>query len=192
MQSYKLTLQNTEVIFNSIPIDKIDRYYNILLSNSPFAEEYLFNKITDNKYNIDELTAGIVTTVIFASFKISGRLIKPEDLPNKIDEYRETISNNAYYILYASIIKYMPSYTLDILKEKSLTEIFELFALAENIKGDKIADTDKMRELISNPTGKPALKKKGVSAISKEELNSLKAVLQREEFDGMPISSEYD
>lgn len=188
MQTYKIILSNTEIEFSLISAEKIDRYYYMVSTENPNAEELIFKEITNNRYNIDELNAGIIPTVVFASIVKSGRLAKKDDFANKIEEYRPIVNNNLYYILYGSIIKYIPTYSLETLKTKTINELFELFALAEFIKGEHIADVDKIRQLLSDEPKKKNLKKRGISSITKEELNALKAALQYEEFEGMPIA----
>ncbi|MDY0198879.1 MAG: hypothetical protein RBR68_13795 [Tenuifilaceae bacterium] len=188
MQTYKITLNNIEIEFGLISAEKIDRYHYMISTENPNAEELIFKEITNNKYDINDLNAGIIPTVVFASIMKSGRLAKRDDFANKIEEYRPVVNNNAYYILYGSIIKYIPAYTLEILKTKSINELFELFALAEFIKGEHIADVDKIRQLLSDEPKTGNLKKRGISSITKEELNALKAALQCEEFEGMPIA----
>ena len=189
MQKYKITLNKEDIEFNTISAEKIDKYYAMISTENPYAEELIFKEITNNKYDIDSLNAGIIPTIVYIAITKSGRLVKKEDFPNKIDEYRPYVNNNAYYILYGSIIKYIQSYKLEDLKTKTIEELFELFALAEFIKGSNIADTDKMREMLSDDPKKNQLKKRGVSSITKEELNALKAAIQVDEFEGMPIEN---
>ena len=189
MTKYKYTTYDgeKEIVFRTITLDEAGRFLNgIKLSNDPFAEEYIFGLITDNKYVTDDIEAGVIPTVIYLSFCLSGVFKNEIDIPNKIDETREVLDNNAYYLMYATIVKAQPAFTLDILKEKSVNEILELFAFSELVLGHKAVDTDKARESVAPK----AVSAKGIKNITKEEIANLQETLGSMEFDGV-LQDEY-
>ena len=183
MTKYKYTTVNEDsYIFRLITLDESDRFLNgINATNTPYAEEYIFSLITDNAYNIDELDAGVIPTIVFLSFSLSGLFKEQIDIPNKIDETRKLLNNNAYYLIYSTIIKAQPSYSLDTLKNKTANEILELFAFSEIVLGKQQVDTDKAREAMI-PKVQSA---KGIKGITKEEIANLQETLSGMEFDGV-------
>jgi hypothetical protein len=191
MTQYKYSVigDESEILFRAITLDEASRFINgFKQTNDPFAEEYIFELITDNKYNVDTLDAGIIPTVIFLAFSLSGVFKEQIDIPNKIDLARETLDGNAYYMMYAAIIRSQPSFTLDTLKQKTTNEVLELFAFAEIILGVKQVDTDKARESIVPDSTKSTAK--GIKAITKEEIANLQETLGMMEFDGV-LQDEY-
>lgn len=190
MTKYKYTtISDQEIIFRTITLDESARFLNgIKLSEGdPYADEYIFDIITENAYDTDSLDAGIVPIIIFLSFALSGAFKEEIDIPNKIDTAREDITGSAFYLMYATICKAQPGYTLDILKTKTANEILELFAFSEMVLGRKEVDTDKAREAVAGPkTTAP----KGVKAITKEEIANLQETLGMMEFDGV-LQDEY-
>lgn len=185
MKQYKyVAVDGTEIVFRLLSAEESDRAFQTLSQKDTFVDEFLFNLITENKYSPDELLAGIIPSVIFVALKISGTLRNKEDFPKKIDFFRAKIDENAYYILYATIVRAQPSYNLDNLKVKTLTELIELYTFSEVILGKKIIDTNKIYQLIEEESAsKP---KRGIKSVTSEELEALKAALGNEEYGGMP------
>lgn len=193
MKRYRYTtIDNESIEFRGLSAEESDKFYNGMLSGNPFAEEFIFDTITDSKYDINELYAGIVPFVVYASFKLSGYYSKHEDVANFIDNAREQYENNIYHkMFYSKIMKIAPgTYKLEELKDKTLNELLELYVLMESILDAKLHDTNKMREALKEDASNATNKKgKVLSKITKEELSALKAVLQANEFDGAPIES---
>jgi predicted metal-dependent phosphotriesterase family hydrolase len=81
------------------------------------------------------------------------------------------------------------TYKLEELKKKTLNELLELYVLAETIIDAKLHDTDKMRESLKEGISGTTTKQKNkvLNKITKEEIESLKAVLKANEFNGAPI-----
>lgn len=185
MKQYKLPLiDGREIAFNSISAEDADRFYQAILSqpNNSDLEEYIFNVATDGRYKDDlaSLDAGIILTIIYASFSLSGVLLDIKQFPRMIEEAREKTSGNAYNLLYSTIIKGMPSYNPDMLKAKGLNELLELFTMAENVLGGPQIDLNKLREILGSArmpkkgTGKYKEREgKGVALIKEAELKSL-------------------
>lgn len=184
MKQYKIKdISGTEIVFRALSAEEADRLYSILkmTASSAEIEESIFNTITDNKYNIADLKAGIVPVIISLAFSISGLIKKNEDIFNFIDNTRDAINKNAYFEIYAKIAQFQ-KYTLDELKQKTLNEILELYAFSEKIAGQQFIDTKKSREsLLDHPEDK--LKKKGVNKYTKAEIDSLKAAIQSSNFE---------
>jgi hypothetical protein len=198
MSDYKLPLiDGREIDFTSLRAEDADRFYQTIISNPADAslEEYIFNIITDGKYKdqLDSFDAGIILAIVYCSFSMSGVLMDIKELPGLIDDARESVSYNAYNLLYTTIIKAMPSYTPDVLKIKSLKELLELTAMAETVLGNPHIDTKKLREILGSPAGKNKASGKyadrhgkGVGLIKEEELLSLTKqlnVMQEADFD---------
>jgi hypothetical protein len=187
MKYYKIpTIDGMDIEFRTISAEESDRfYYALKQENNPHLEEYIFNLITDSRYIDKNLSAGIIPLVVYTSFKTSGVVLKKIDFPIIIDEYREIVSKNTYYPIFAKIIGTQSQHTLAELKEKTLNELLELLALAELMDRQPLFDTNKMRDAIkqeeaikSNPTIKT-----GVKGLNKELLESLKIALQKDEED---------
>ncbi len=190
MTKYKYTpeVDSEEIVFRTISLDEAERFLSgIRITDGPYAEEYIFSLITEEKYNIDSLEAGIIPTVIFLSFSLSGVFKSQIDIPNKIDAIREVLTDNAFYLMYATIVKAQPAFTLDMLKQKTVNEILELFAFAEIVLGSKQVDTEKARESMAEQKAPTA---KGIKAITKEEITNLQETLGMMEFDGV-LQDEY-
>ena len=191
MKWYKYPISNTEFIeFRTINASEADMFYPSIDVENAQTEEYIFNKITNNKYNINELNAGIIISIVYISFKLSGYITKHEDIIDSIESSRVSFELKLYHkMFFAKIMKYIPGvYKLDELKSMSINELLELYILCEDISGGTIYDTVKMREaLLEGPKAKKKSGNKAMNSITKEELSSLKASLQAEEFDGMPI-----
>jgi len=188
---YKYQAEKDKYIeFRSLSAEEADRMYVAVMSGNPYAEEFVFNAITMDKYDIDDLSAGIITNVVYSAFKLSGYYAKQEDIANTIDNARSLYENNIYHkMFYSKIMKIVPGvYKLEELKTKTLNELLELYVLCESVIDGQIHDTAKMREILASTEEKKTKpKSKIINMITKEELSALKASLQAEEFDGMPI-----
>ena len=93
--TYQYQIGDHTIEFTSIPAEFSERVTaSILESDNPYFLEFLFNKITKNKYDIEQFEAGIIINVIFSALKISGTIKEPSDIPDKIEKFRE-ISNNS-------------------------------------------------------------------------------------------------
>ena len=123
---------------------------------------------------------------------MSGVLTDVKELPSLIDEARENVGYSAYNLLYTTIIKAMSSYKFDELKEKSLNELLELFAIAESVLGGANVDTKKLRDILGTPQSNKASGKyadrhgKGVALVETDQLASLTRqldLLQQADFD---------
>lgn len=182
MTKYKYTgIGDNEIIFRTISLEEAGRFSNGLnVTDDPYAEEYIFDIITDHQYDIDSLDAGIIPIIIFLSLSLSGLFKEEIDIPNKIDDIRKDLDGNPYYLMYSVIAKAQPSYTLDQLKLKTANEILELFAFSELVLGHKQIDTDKARESIAPKTTVA----KGIKGITKEEILGLQEALSGFEFEG--------
>jgi hypothetical protein len=198
MANYKLPLiDGREIDFTSLKAEDADKFYQTIISQSenPDLEEYIFNIVTDGRYRdeMDSFDAGIILVVVYSSFSLSGVLVDIKDLPSLIEEARDTVSYNAYNLLYTTILKAMPSYKLEELKIKSLNELLEMFAIAESVIGTPNVDTAKLREILGVPkSNKKASGKysdrhgKGVALVKENELKSLTEhlnLLQEADFD---------
>lgn len=186
MKQYKyVAVDGTEIVFRLLSAEESDRVIQVVSQRNPFVDEYLFNLITDNKYKVNDLLAGIIPTVISISLKVSGVLKTRIDFPKKIDSFRASMDDNAYYILYATIIKAQPSYNLEELKKKTLMEILELFTFSELVIGKQVIDTKKIYQMIDDENKvKPT---KGIKSVTPEELEALKIALGSEEgYGGTP------
>lgn len=171
--------------FSSVSSETSDVIFNLLQVNKEHPEylKYVFDKITSDKYNTDELPAGIIHTIIYLSLKLSGVVRSINDIADNIDKNRESVKNNVYYTLFSSIIKAMPSYTLDELKLKTTNEIFELIAFSEKILDKQIYDTSKIRTISENNASSSENKEKRlINNISNEEIDEIKNLISRQEF----------
>lgn len=179
---YKLkTINNFEIEFKSLSAELADKYYFLLKKmNSLETEEYIFNEITDHRYDLETLPAGIILSVIFTAFKLSGVFKSEESIPEYIEKAREKENSNTYSYFYAVIIKFLPSYKLEDLKEKSINELLELIAIAETIAGTELFDTKKMKEAISSKENKA---KTGISSVTKREIDALMTTLNDSQYD---------
>ena len=188
---YKYTsLANEEIVFRALSAEEADRVYQSLPNGNVYLEEYIFNLITDSRYDIDSLEAGIVPTIVFAALKLSGVLKTALDLPDGIEKLREIVNGNAYYLLYATIVKAQPSYDLSKVRKLSFNELMEEFAFSELILGQKTIDTAKARksiEQVAQSKDNSGIKKKGIKAFTSEEIDILKQAIGAEEYGGMPI-----
>ena len=185
MKQYKyIAVDGTEIVFRLLSAEESDRAFQTLSEKDTFVDEFLFNLITANKYNPDDLLAGIISSVLFVALKISGTLRNRLDFPKQIDQSRKNVNENAYYILYAAIVKAQPSYNLEGLKQKTLSELIELYTFSEVVLGKQIIDTKQIYQLIEEETAvKP---KRGIKSVTSEELDALKAALGNEEYGGRP------
>ena len=151
MYTYRDYITATEIEFGTLSATKSDRAYNVLSKiDDPTFIEQTFNLITNNKYNINELEAGIVINVIYSCLKLSGVFKNIKEIPDKIDEARAKVKENILYMFYKTIVKAQPFYTLDILKEKSVNELLDIMAFSDDILGHDSIDTAKMRKLIND------------------------------------------
>ena len=190
MYTYRDYITATEIEFGTLSATKSDRAYNVLSKiDDPTFIEQTFNLITNNKYNINELEAGIVINVIYSCLKLSGVFKNIKEIPDKIDEARAKVKENILYMFYKTIVKAQPFYTLDILKEKSVNELLDIMAFSDDILGHDSIDTAKMRKLINEPTvdGKVIPKKKGVNNVSPEEIDFIKNMIGNEELQQGPF-----
>jgi hypothetical protein len=185
MKKYKYVYGEETIEFSSLSTVDADRFYSILKdSKDPDAEEFVFNQITNSKYNLEDIPAGIVIAVIFASIKLSGVIKNPIDLPNKIEQARDQFDEDIILTFHSVILRYMPSYTPDMLKQKTLNEIIELLTMAERISGQQAVDIDKMKEALCGIDKKA---KKGIAGTSKEEIGQIKSMLDKlEGMGGFP------
>ena len=72
MKKFKLDITDTEsIIFRTITAEEADRFYQLVQTSNPLAEEYIFNTVTDNKYDIDDLNAGVIVVITYLVFKLS-------------------------------------------------------------------------------------------------------------------------
>jgi hypothetical protein len=191
-KNFKLSLDSdTEIIFRTLSAMEADSVYSIIdtYNENPIYIEQIFNTVTEYKYNIEELSSGIPLMVIYASLKVSGFLKDAIDLPSTIELYRDKLKSNAFFAMYASISKVLPSYKLPELKELSTNELFELFAYAEKVAETTMFDTEKMKKAIeAEKSPHTQAVKKGISGVTKDELELLQNILNQEEFQfqGLP------
>jgi hypothetical protein len=191
MQYKYTTLEDQEIIFRALSAEEADRIYQSLSQKNIYLEEYVFNLITDDAYDVDELAAGIIPTVIYAAYQLSGVLKDPIDLPNDIEASRDLVNSNAYYLMYATIVKAQPSYTLKTARQLSLKELMEEFAFSEMVLGSPTIDTKKARASIEKTQAEantaPGVKtKRGINSVTAEELEVLKQIIGTQEYGGMP------
>lgn len=193
MKQYKIEIgDNESYIFRSISAEEADRFNQLLASENPFAEEFIFNIITDNKYNIDDLNAGIIIMAVYAAINLSGYFKDFHNIIDKIEEARTKYSNHLYNrMFYERIMRTIPGlYKIEDLRNKTLNELLELVILGENITGIEQFNIKEMREALLEDTDgskKKKSKNKAINSITKDELEALKATLQASEHDGAPI-----
>lgn len=175
-----VTLDGREIIFRGLSAEESDRYCQRINTDDVNLEEYIFGLITDNQYKLDGLEADIIPMVIFLSFKVSGVLRKAIDFPNYIERARGVIKDNAYYLLYSTIIKANPGrYSVEDLKGKTLNELIELYVVSEMVLGRDVIDTVKAKQLIGEAEAKtaPVPPKTGVKAFTEEEISFIQQLL---------------
>jgi hypothetical protein len=147
-------------------------------NSNPELEEFIFNLITEDRYVdiLPSLEPGIVLGVIHAAFSLSNVITDIREFPDLIENAR-TKADTLYAVLYVKICSAMP-YKLDELKTKSLNELLELFAIAENITG-KPVELTKLREAIAMnaPSSVKKDKKAPAEMIAPEQMDSLKKQL---------------
>ncbi len=184
--NYKfLTLQGKEIKFRTISATDADKFFTLLkLNDSSEAEEFVFNEITDNAYDLESLPAGVIINTIFAAFKVSGIFKSEESIPDYIEEARKEVDNNVYSFFHSIIIKFMPSYKPEELKTKSIKELLELVALAEKINGSALIDVKAMRKSLEAETKNV---KKGIAGVTKQEIKALMQGLDMDNTDGVPL-----
>jgi hypothetical protein len=173
MKKYKLPLaDSTDIIFRTLTADEADRFSAALLKENPNTEEFIFNEITDHKYNAKELEAGAILAVVGCAMKLSGFIMKLTDVPVLIEKARANVENSLYFMFYRAIIQAQPTYTLKDLKQMTLNELMEELAFSEAVLGKPAIDTNKMRESFSAEKGgsKP---KKGIKSVTPEELKAV-------------------
>ena len=193
-KKYKVELLEGGFIeFNLLSAQAADNIYAAIqqFDDQPEYIEFLFNKLTDNKYDINTLHAGIPSLVIYSCIIKSGIIKSPTSLIDIIESGRTALADNVYFSIYSSISQVLPLYKLDELKQKTVNELFELFVYAEKVSGKQLFDTDKMRKsLEENPTDRTGVvKKKGLASVSKDEIEMLQQYLATEEryAGGMPM-----
>lgn len=173
-----------DIEFRLASVDEVDRFIVILQTRDPEAEEYIFNELTEKKYDIASLDAGLVLLIITLAIKKSGYAKNGEELANKVDEKVAEITNNILYtIFYSTILKAQPSTKLPELKKMSLSELLEYFVLSEIIltgHAGSILNTKKMREAMKESKSKPST---GAAYINSTDLDQLNKFLERDEFE---------
>jgi hypothetical protein len=189
-KKYKLQIvDGDDIEFNLISAQSADNIFAAILKydDQPEYIEFLFNKLTNNKHNIETLHAGIPSLVIYTCLIKSGVIKDPESLIEIIESGRKAIGDNVYFSIFSNIISTLPNYKLDELKTKTVNELFELFVFAEKVANRELFDTDKMRQSLETPRSGKVVKK-GIASVTPEEIDMLKHMLAREEkqFDGMP------
>lgn len=193
-KKYRLELLDGGTIeFNLLSAQSADNVFAAIqqFDDQPEYVEFLFNKLTDNKYDINTLHAGIPALVIYLCIIKSGVIKSPLSLIEIIEAGRSAISDNVYFSIYSSISQILPLYKLEELKQKTVNELFELFVYAEKVSGKPLFDTDKMRLSLSdtNSSKTGVVKKKGLASVSADEIDLLKSLLATEEkyAGGMPV-----
>jgi hypothetical protein len=186
MRKFKYVYGDSSIEFSPLSTSDADRYFGILKDNSdPHAEEYVFNQITESKYELEDLPAGVIIAVIYAAIKISGVIKEPKDLPEKIEQQRAMFDEDIMLVIHSMIIRFMPSHTPDQLKTKTLNEIIELLVFAERVSGQQLIDIAKMRESLNLATGEKKFKK-GIAGTSKEEIAQIKSIFDNLQEIGGP------
>ena len=102
------------------------------------------------------------------------------DIPLLIEESRSKIAANIFYKIYSKISKIFPQYKLSELKSLTITEMLELLAYTESVLGEQLFDTVKMKEL-AGQTNQTVTQRKGIAAITSDEIELLKGIIAREE-----------
>jgi hypothetical protein len=190
-KKYRLTLFDGSTIeFHSMSAETADLVYSSLQvsQENPEYIEYIFHRLTENKYNLDDLNSGTILLVIYLSIKVSGLLKEAIDLPNLIEKSREQVANSVFFTLYSIIAKACPQYKLEDLQTKTVTELFTLLAFAERVAGGLLFDTKKLRKSLEEQAQQVVSdipKKKGVEAVSREDIDQIKNILALEEVRAM-------
>lgn len=150
--------------------------------------EYIFNTITESKYNIDELPSGLPLLIVYSCLKLSGYFKDTIDLPNTIENFREKAKGSLFLNVFRGICEVFPQYKLSELKTLSTNELFELLVFAESVAGKQIFDTDKMKKSILSEDTNAPVAKKGIASVTADELDLLKQIIAREEeqYQGLP------
>jgi hypothetical protein len=193
MSQYKIPLVNgTEIYFRGLTASETDRFIPLLKDqDNPLFEEFLFNLITDNKYQaeINSLEAGAIITTLYSCLSISGYVEDRNSFAEAIDASREKAKNDGFGFFYAQIIKHMPAYKISELKLMSLNELLEAFALCEMINKTPIIDTDKIRTVVADPK-----KEKVINILTSDMMTGLASALKGNgtNFEGMPMDLERD
>ena len=191
-KKYKISLGDIEdIYFISINAQQSEDFYSALTTyqDNPLYIEKIFNIVTESRYTVEDFPAGIPLIIIYLSLKISGYLKSTEDFPTIIDSNRSRIKYNTFFIIYSHISKVFPSYKLEELKRMSTNEVFELLAYAEKVAGGEFFDTEKMKKAIEEEKLPPSQTvKKGISGVTKDELDLLNDIINQEEFQyqGLP------
>lgn len=188
MKKYKFeSLSGLDIEFSLLPAEEADvLYQSLLLDDNPYLEEHIFNSITTDKYKDEDIHAGLVPLIVYLSLKLSGVLSGKTDYLDMIERHRDIISKNLYMSLYATIIRIQPTYTLETLKTKTLNEIIEMLVFSETLIGKQLVDTKKAREVLAKEEKEisvPVGKKKGISSITKSDLDAIKAAINCNDFD---------
>jgi len=187
MSKYKISTSDYTIVFNSISAEDADRYHRIIKqTDSAEAEEMLFLSIVEDKsIDIESLNAGVIPTVLYCAFHISGFITIDESVPDNIEKARTRIASSLYHsLLYPAIIKTQPGYTLDMLRSKSLNDLMELFALSEIILGKDIVNIEEMRKTIAeSKQNKVSPSAGGIAGVTSEELDLVKSMIEAEEFN---------
>lgn len=190
MKKYKLPLQNSsEIIFRTLSAEESDKYYFALKKENPEIEEYIFNLITDYKYNLDKLNAGIIPITLYCALKLSGAITKIEDVPDRIEDNRKKIAENLYFALFKTIKKAQPLYKLSELKNLTFSELIEEFTFSEMLLGKEDIDTTAMRSALKGE--KKEDKPKGIKSVTKDEINAIKEYFNSNELNGQFIDERY-
>jgi hypothetical protein len=188
---YKLELlDGGSIEFNLLSAQTADNVYAAIqkFDDNPEYIEYLFNKLTNNRYKLDDLYAGVPSLVIYACLIKSGIVKDAPSLISIIESARDDIADNVYYTIYSTISSIFPQYKLEELKQKTVNELFELFAYSERVAGKQMFDTDKMKKSLTTDGRRVPVKTKGIASVTQDELDMLKSILSNEETScgGMP------
>ena len=190
---YKIPLASgEEITFRTLTASESDRYAPAIKEqDNPLLEEYLFNLVTDNLYSkkLDFLCAGTIPMVLYACLNMSGFIEDRNGLANSIDSFRDKTKNSGFGFFYAMIIKYAPAYKIEELKQFSLNELLEAFAIAEMIKTSDIIDTDKIRVVVADPK-----KERVINILNKDMISSLAKEIGKGglNMEGLPLDLERD
>lgn len=184
---YQYQIDEHLIEFSSISAEFAERVYSaIQKENNPYFLEYIFNKITSDKYALENLEAGIIINVIFSALKLSGTVKEPIDVPERIEYAREVFSSGLYNSIFSSIARVLPNYKLSELKMMTFNELIETLVFAEKVSGKEIFDTKKLKDSFSefSQPKTTTSSRKGVSAISQDQIDFLKQMLNKEENEG--------
>jgi len=174
-----------EIEFRLVSVEEIDRFIGILQTRRPDAEEFVFNELTENKYDIDTLDAGTVLLVIAVAIRKSGFARDLGEIADIVDSTAKRIGENILYtIFYTNILKAQPSIGIVKLKEMSLNELIESFVLSELILTGQVGtllNTKKIREALAKENQTKL--SSGASYVSSNEIDHLKMLLEKDEFE---------